>query len=136
MKVHLRRLPLSESVAAERLGTRYRHRVERGLEGATLAVNLAANAAGLGAPVLHASTREQLARALAGARLADSTTVVVDKTGPLLPPPDSASRWDVRVGEVATRPAALAARERYDAERPRQRSLLSGAAAPAPPGSR
>ena len=103
MKVHLHRLPL----------------------------DLAANAAGPGALVLRASTREQLA----GARLADSTTVVVVETGPLLPAPDSASWWDVPVAEVATRPAALAACERYDAERPRQRSLLSGTAAPEPPGS-
>ena len=32
--------------------------------------------------------------------------------------------------------AIAAACERYDAERPRQRSLLSGTAAPEPPGSR
>jgi len=127
---------LSESVGAERLGTRYRYRVESGLDGAMLPVDLAANAASLGAQVMRASTREELASALASARVADSTTVVVVETDPLVPAPDSESWWDVPVAEVATRPAALAARERYDTERPRQRSLLSPTAAPEPPGSR
>jgi 3D-(3,5/4)-trihydroxycyclohexane-1,2-dione acylhydrolase (decyclizing) len=127
---------LSESVGVERFGTRYRYRTNSGLDGARLPVDLAANAASLGARVLRASTREELASALASARAADSTTVVVVETDPLVPAPDSASWWDVPVAEVASRPATLAARERYEAARPRQRSLLSPTSAPEPPGSR
>jgi len=127
---------LSESVGAERFGTAYRYRTKSGLDGATLPVDLAANAASLGAQVLRASTREELASALASARAAESTTVVVVETDPLVPAPDSASWWDVPVAEVATRPAALAAREHYETDRSRQRPLLSPTAAPEPPGSR
>jgi 3D-(3,5/4)-trihydroxycyclohexane-1,2-dione acylhydrolase (decyclizing) len=126
---------LSESVGAERFGTRYCYRTKSGLDGALLPVDLAANAASLGAHVLRAATREELADALASALAADLTTVVVVETDPLVPAPDSASWWDVPVAELSTRPAALAARERYEAGRLRQRPLLSPTAAPEPPGS-
>ena len=63
---------LSESVGVERFGTRYRYRTKSGLDGATLPVDLAANAASLGARVLRASTREELASALADALAAVS----------------------------------------------------------------
>ncbi|MGA2528666.1 MAG: 3D-(3,5/4)-trihydroxycyclohexane-1,2-dione acylhydrolase (decyclizing) [Acidimicrobiales bacterium] len=127
---------LSESVGVERFGTRYRYRTDSGLDGPKLPVDLAANAASLGAHVLQASTREELASALASALAADSTTVVVVETDPLVPAPDSASWWDVPVAEVSTRQGVLAARERYEAERPRQRPLLSPTAATQPPGAR
>ena len=127
---------LSESVGVERFGTRYRYRTRSGLDGETLPVDLAANAASLGARVLRASTREELASALADALAAVTTTVVVVETDPLVPAPDSASWWDVPVAEVSTRPAALAARERYEADRIRQRQLLSPTRQPEPPGSR
>jgi len=127
---------LSEAVGVERFGTRYRYRTESGLDGATLPVDFAANAAGLGALVLRASTRDMLASALTSALAAETTAVVVVETDPLVPAPDSASWWDVPVAELATRPAALVARKRYEADRPRQRPLLAPTAAPEPPGPR
>jgi 3D-(3,5/4)-trihydroxycyclohexane-1,2-dione acylhydrolase (decyclizing) len=126
---------LSEAVGAERFGTRYRYRTRSGLDGGTLPVDMAANAASLGARVLSASTRAELASALASALAAEATTVVVVETDPLVAAPDSASWWDVPVAEVASRRAARAARERYETERPRQRPLLSPTESPEP-GSR
>ncbi|HEX2314120.1 MAG TPA: 3D-(3,5/4)-trihydroxycyclohexane-1,2-dione acylhydrolase (decyclizing), partial [Thermomonospora sp.] len=55
---------LSESVGAERFGTRYRYRTGTGLDGDVLPVDLAANAASLGADVLRAATVEEFRAAL------------------------------------------------------------------------
>ncbi len=73
---------LSESVGVERFGTAYRRRTATGLDGDTLAVDFAANAASLGARAIRASTRDELAEALAEARAASETTVVVVETDP------------------------------------------------------
>lgn len=126
---------LSEAVGAERLGTRYLYRTPTGLDGATLPVDLAANAASLGAQVFRASTRHEVSDALAAARAAESLSVVVVETDPLAAAPDSASWWDVPVAEVATRPSAIAARQRYESDRVRQRPLLAPRRWPNRPGS-
>ena len=79
---------LSESVGARRFGTRYRYRTATGLDGDVLPVDLAANAASLGADVLTARTAAELREALVRARAASRTTVVHVETDPLKPAPE------------------------------------------------
>ena len=109
---------LSESVGGERFGTAYRYRAADGtFTGAPLPVDLAANAASLGMDVLRAKTVRELREALATARAADRPTCVyveTDTAGPAAPPAEA--WWDVPVAEVASREAAVQAREHYDRE--------------------
>jgi 3D-(3,5/4)-trihydroxycyclohexane-1,2-dione acylhydrolase (decyclizing) len=116
---------LSESVGVERFGTAYRLRDSSGqLAGATLSVDLAANAASLGASVIRATSIEELRDALKVARANTATTVVHIETDPLVAAPDSASWWDVPVAEVAARDAARVALKRYESEHTIQRDYF------------
>ncbi|RCG31346.1 3D-(3,5/4)-trihydroxycyclohexane-1,2-dione acylhydrolase (decyclizing) [Sphaerisporangium album] len=93
---------LSESVGARRLGTSYRMRSTDGhLEGAYLPVDLAANAASLGADVLRATDPESFRVALLKARDAKTTTVVHVETVPG-PTPETTAWWDVPIAETST----------------------------------
>ncbi|MFF4351206.1 3D-(3,5/4)-trihydroxycyclohexane-1,2-dione acylhydrolase (decyclizing) [Streptomyces sp. NPDC001530] len=106
---------LSEETGGERFGTAYRYRVADGtFSGAPLPVDLAANAASLGMDVLRAKTVRELRDALAAARASDRPTCVYVETDPTPTAPPAEAWWDVPVAEVATRDAALTARERYD----------------------
>ncbi|WP_406327618.1 3D-(3,5/4)-trihydroxycyclohexane-1,2-dione acylhydrolase (decyclizing) [Streptomyces sp. NBC_00203] len=108
---------LSEEIGGERFGTAYRYRVADGtFSGAPLPVDLAANAASLGMDVLRAKTVRELRDALAEARASDRPTCVYVETDPTPTAPPAAAWWDVPVAEVATREAALHARERYDGQ--------------------
>ncbi|MFC7217570.1 3D-(3,5/4)-trihydroxycyclohexane-1,2-dione acylhydrolase (decyclizing) [Streptomyces polyrhachis] len=125
---------LSESLGSQRFGTRYRYRDRKTgrLDGAPLPVDLAANAASLGARVLRASGTAQFRAALNEARAAGETTVVHVATALVPPAPDGgyplppgapgAAWWDVPVAEVAddeaTRAAHAAYREAKRAQRP------------------
>ncbi len=111
---------LSESVGAQRFGTRYRDR-----SGGVLPVDLAANAASLGAEVLRAESLDDLRAALRTARAATRTTVVHVETDPLVSGPDSGAWWDVPVAEVSGLPATREARARYEKDREARRHLLS-----------
>src|SRR5256885_7682819 len=75
---------LSESVGSQRFGTSYRFRnVEsHQLDGEIIPVDLAANAASLGADVIRAGTLAELRTALAKAREATRTTVIHVETTP------------------------------------------------------
>ncbi|GAA3424184.1 3D-(3,5/4)-trihydroxycyclohexane-1,2-dione acylhydrolase (decyclizing) [Streptosporangium nondiastaticum] len=115
---------LSEAVGAHRLGTAHRTRGPAGeLDGPYLPVDLAANAASLGADVLRATDRESLREALVKAREADRTTVVYVETVPG-PAPDTTAWWDVPVAEVSRDPVTKAARERYEDAKRDQRPYL------------
>ncbi len=116
---------LSESVGVERFGTAYRLRDSSGqLAGAKLPIDLAANAASLGATVIRASSIGELRDALKVARANVETTVVHIETDPLVDAPDSLSWWDVPVAEVSTRESTRGARERYESERANQREYF------------
>jgi 3D-(3,5/4)-trihydroxycyclohexane-1,2-dione acylhydrolase (decyclizing) len=116
---------LSESVGVERFGTNYRLRDASGqLSGAKLSVDLAANAASLGASVIRVSSIEELRDALKVARANAETTVVHIETDPMVAAPDSASWWDVPVAEVATRDSTISALERYESDRTVQREYF------------
>jgi 3D-(3,5/4)-trihydroxycyclohexane-1,2-dione acylhydrolase (decyclizing) len=92
---------LSESLGSQRFGTRYRYRTDTGLDGGVLPVDLAANAASLGADVLRASDIAEFEKAIAAAQAAGNTTVIHVETDPLVPAPDSPAWWDVPVAEVS-----------------------------------
>ncbi|MFG2555466.1 3D-(3,5/4)-trihydroxycyclohexane-1,2-dione acylhydrolase (decyclizing) [Streptomyces sp. NPDC048581] len=107
---------LSAETGAERFGTDYRYRAADGtFTGAPLPVDLAANAASLGMDVLRAKTVGELREALATARASDRPTCVYVETDIMNPSsPGPEAWWDVPVAEVASREAAVEARERYD----------------------
>ena len=116
---------LSESVGSQRFGTGARFRGPGGrLDGAALPVDLAANAASLGALAVRATTVVELREALKAARLSEQTTVIHVETDPLLSGPDGGGWWDVPVAEVSTIDTTVAARARYQSARSAQRPLL------------
>ncbi len=115
---------LSESVGAERFGTRYRARTGTGLDGDVLPVDLAANAASLGADVLRAEGLDGFRDALRAAVASPRTTVVHVETDPLAPAPDSEAWWDVPVAEVSALESTARARARYDDDKKTQRHHL------------
>jgi 3D-(3,5/4)-trihydroxycyclohexane-1,2-dione acylhydrolase (decyclizing) len=117
---------LSQALGSQRFGTSYRYRnPETGLlDGDVLPVDLAANAASLGADVLRARTVAEFRAALATARAAERTTVVCVETDPLAPAPSSQAWWDVPVAEVSALASTQKAREAYDEAKRGQRPYL------------
>lgn len=117
---------LSDSVGSQRLGTAYRYRgADSGrLDGGFLPLDLAANAASLGADAVRVRTIGEFREALAKARDSDRTTVVCVETDPTVPGPSSEAWWDVPVAEVAELEPARAARTGYEADKERQRPYL------------
>jgi len=115
---------LSESVGSQRFGTRYRSRTSTGLDGDLLPVDLAANAASLGADVLRAGSTDELVQALHTARASSRTTVIHVETDPLAPAPDSPAWWDVPVAEVSALESTRSARRRYELLRRAQQHHL------------
>jgi 3D-(3,5/4)-trihydroxycyclohexane-1,2-dione acylhydrolase (decyclizing) len=111
---------LSESVGSQRFGTRYRF---RGTDD-TLPVDLAQNAAGLGARVFDVSSIPDLEDALREAIAADATCLIQVHTDPLVPAPDSEAWWDVPVAEVAALASTQDARAVYDRNRATQHQYL------------
>ncbi|MFI9597281.1 3D-(3,5/4)-trihydroxycyclohexane-1,2-dione acylhydrolase (decyclizing) [Nonomuraea sp. NPDC052265] len=108
---------LSESVGARRLGTSYRSRT-----GGPLPVDLAANAASLGAAVLRPESPADLRKALEAARSSTETTVVYVRTDPMADDaPSSQAWWDVPVAAVG----AAAERAAYEEAKRSQRPHLS-----------
>ncbi|XVQ08313.1 3D-(3,5/4)-trihydroxycyclohexane-1,2-dione acylhydrolase (decyclizing) [Spirillospora sp. CA-255316] len=104
---------LSESVGAERFGTRFR-----------LPGDLAAGAAAMGADVLRAGTAAEFRDALRRARDSSRTTVVHVETDPLVPAPDGEAWWDVPVAEVSGLEPTRRARAGYEEAKKAQRPLL------------
>lgn len=117
---------LSRSVGAAGFGTRYRYRsAESGqLDGDVLPVDLAANAASLGAQAFTVESIAELRDALAAAQSSDRTTVIHIETDPAVPAPDSAAWWDVPVAEVSRLAATQAARAAYEESKKKQLSAL------------
>ena len=94
---------LSEALGSQRFGTSYRYRSDDGrLDGGTLPVDLAANAASLGAEVIRVQTAGEFTDAVKVAKASDRVCVIHVETDPLIPAPDSESWWDVPVSEVST----------------------------------
>ena len=117
---------LSESLGSQRFGTGSRHRSPSSgrLDGPPLPIDLAANAASLGAHVLSVRDVPALRAALAEARGAERTTVVHVETDPYADAPDSEAWWDVPVAEVSELASTRAARAEYDKAKAAQRPYL------------
>ncbi len=115
---------LSESLGSQRFGTRYRYRTARGLDGDVLPVDLAANAASLGARVIRAADIAEFEKALTEAQAAQTTVVIHVETDPLVPSPASPAWWDVPVAETATLASTREARTTYEQNKTRQRPYL------------
>ncbi|HEX6026855.1 MAG TPA: 3D-(3,5/4)-trihydroxycyclohexane-1,2-dione acylhydrolase (decyclizing) [Solirubrobacter sp.] len=111
---------LSESVGSQRYGTAYRY---RGTD-EKLPVDLAANAASLGARAIDTHTIEEFEAALREAAASEHTTVVQIHTDPMIPAPDSEAWWDVPVAETAALESTRAAREQYERDKASQRMYL------------
>jgi len=117
---------LSRSLGSGGFGTNYRFRnpATGALDGDTLPVDLAANAASLGAEVFRATDRASLEDALAQARQAARTSVVYVPVDPAARVPGHGCWWDVPVAEVSDQPSVQKARESYEESRRSQRWFL------------
>jgi 3D-(3,5/4)-trihydroxycyclohexane-1,2-dione acylhydrolase (decyclizing) len=118
---------LSESLGSQRFGTNYRYRdPDTGmLDGATLPIDLAANAESLGADVIRVTTIEEFRDAIARSRASSRTTAIHIETDPLAPVPSSQSWWDVPVSQIAELDSTNQARKTYEAHKAEQRHLLA-----------
>ncbi|MFI9780789.1 3D-(3,5/4)-trihydroxycyclohexane-1,2-dione acylhydrolase (decyclizing) [Streptomyces sp. NPDC051956] len=117
---------LSESLGSQRFGTKYRYRDSDSgqLDGDVLPVDLAANAASLGADVLHAATVDDFRAAMEKAKAADRTTVVHVETDLYGPNPPAHGWWDVPVSQASALDSTQAAYETYAARKRDQRHYL------------
>jgi 3D-(3,5/4)-trihydroxycyclohexane-1,2-dione acylhydrolase (decyclizing) len=120
---------LSDSVGSQRFGTSYRERNPASglLDGPTLPVDLAANAASLGADIIRTTTIQEFRAAVAKARASARTTVVEIETDPLAPVPSSESWWDVPVAETSELVSTQNARAAYESAKHAQRGYLAPA---------
>ncbi|WP_133740217.1 3D-(3,5/4)-trihydroxycyclohexane-1,2-dione acylhydrolase (decyclizing) [Actinorugispora endophytica] len=117
---------LSDSLGSQRFGTAYRYRdTESGLlDGGVLPVDLAANAASLGARVIRAEGVEEFREAVERAKAADTTTVVHVETDLYGPNPPSQGWWDVPVSEVSDLESTRRAHAAYTDAKRTQRHYL------------
>jgi 3D-(3,5/4)-trihydroxycyclohexane-1,2-dione acylhydrolase (decyclizing) len=113
---------LSQSLGSEGFGTELRYRSAAGdLDGETLPLDFAANAASLGAHALRARTVEELERALAEARTSPRTAVIVVETDREQRVGGYESWWDVPVAEVSKMESVARARAAYEEARADER---------------
>lgn len=118
---------LSKSIGNEGFGTRYKYRDQNTglLEGGFLPVDLAANAASLGAEVIKTDSIASLKNALKQAKSFSKTTVIYIETVPERKIAGYGyAWWDVPVAEVSELKSVQEAREKYDEERKNQRYYL------------
>ena len=123
---------LSRSLGLQGFGTQYRY-VDGGkpvLDGdddppPTLPLDLAANAASLGAQAIErVGTIAELREALARAENADGVSVIVVEVDRYEGVPSYESWWDVPVAEVSELPAVQDARREYEEARRAERRFL------------
>jgi 3D-(3,5/4)-trihydroxycyclohexane-1,2-dione acylhydrolase (decyclizing) len=122
---------LSRSVGSQGFGTQYRYRKNGtiGLDseedpGEVLPVDLAANAASLGAHVMRTSSVDELRDALKEARAVNRTVVIHIPVDRYEGVPDYDSFWDVPVAEVSDMETVVAARREYAKNRRSERRYL------------
>lgn len=116
---------LSESLGSQRFGTAYRYRGTDGrLDGDKLPIDLAANAASLGADVIRVETAAEFGDAVKVAKAGDRTTVIHVETDPMVFAPDSESWWDVPVSQESKLASTQQAYRRYADWKTIQRPLI------------
>lgn len=104
---------LSRALGSDGFGTR-----------SELAVDFAANAASLGALAVRARSLADLRAALAAAKAATETTVIVIETDPAAAVPGYESWWEVVPAEVSEQEGVRKARQDWAANKKRQRRHL------------
>jgi 3D-(3,5/4)-trihydroxycyclohexane-1,2-dione acylhydrolase (decyclizing) len=113
---------LSKSVGSDGFGTKYRFRTDSGqLDGETLPLDLGANAASLGAKLIRAANKDELATALQQAQASSETVCIFIETDRSQRVGGYESWWDVAVAEVSENPSVQDARRKYDEARNKQR---------------
>jgi len=115
---------LAEASGNGRFGTSFRYREADGRDGDILPVDLAANAASLGAKVLTPRTIGELADALKEARESDQPVVIHVETDPAEYVTIGGAWWDVAVAEVSTSESVQQARADYERSKRDQRLYL------------
>jgi 3D-(3,5/4)-trihydroxycyclohexane-1,2-dione acylhydrolase (decyclizing) len=116
---------LSRSCGSEGFGTEFRERgVDGQLSGDVLDIDFVAHARALGANATRARTIQELGAALAQARAADRTTVVVVEVDPLAAVGSFESWWDVPVAEVSVMSTVQEARRAYEPAQARERLFV------------
>jgi 3D-(3,5/4)-trihydroxycyclohexane-1,2-dione acylhydrolase (decyclizing) len=117
---------LSESLGSQRFGTKYRYRDEKSglLDGDTLPVDLAANAASFGAEVITAQSVAEFREAIAKAKANTRTTVVHVETDLTGPNPPGSAWWEVPVSEVSELDSTREAFDTYADHKREQRHYL------------
>jgi 3D-(3,5/4)-trihydroxycyclohexane-1,2-dione acylhydrolase (decyclizing) len=117
---------LSQAVGSDGFGTDYRYRVAdtSQLDGDYLPVDLAANAASLGAHTVRARTREDLQSALEEARRHEGTTAIIVEVDKEMRVPGYESWWDVPIAEVSEVAAVKQARAKYEESVKKERNFL------------
>jgi 3D-(3,5/4)-trihydroxycyclohexane-1,2-dione acylhydrolase (decyclizing) len=116
---------LSAATGSGGFGTRFRYRAaDGGLDGDVLPVDLAANAASLGARSLPVRSIGELTDALKTARDSDQTTVIHIETDPEEHVTIGGDWWDVAVAEVSSSESVRQARTAYDQQKRNQRPYL------------
>ena len=117
---------LSRATGVQGFATRFRYRDEESgeLSGDFLPVDLAANAASLGAKVIEATTLQSLKAALHEAREAPQTTVVKIDVDYYQQVPGYESWWDVPVAEVSDVDTAQEAYREYESDKQKERYFL------------
>ena len=122
---------LSRSLGSQGFGTHYRYRKagslgldREGPQGDTLPIDLAANAASLGAVAEPVRTIAELRAALARARRAERPYVITIETDRYESVPAYESWWEVAPAEVSGLAEVRAARDEYEVGRKRARRHL------------
>ncbi len=116
---------LSKAVGSDGFGTKYRYRSESGqLDGEVLPIDFAANAASLGAHVIKAHSRDELANAILRAQEMTSTVCIVVETDRRQRVGGYESWWDVAVAEVSENPAVQQARKEFEAAKTKERHFF------------
>ena len=121
---------LSRSLGQEGFGTRYAYPQDGKLPGddadevAPLPVDLAANAASLGAHLIRCKTYDDFVAALKAARDVDRTTVIYIQNDRLHGVPGYESWWDVPIAEVSESPSVREKRAEWEAMRAKERTFL------------
>lgn len=113
-------------MGSSRFGTGYRYRnpATGMLDGDRVPVDLAANAAGLGADVISVTTVGDLDEALQAARASERKIVVHVETDPLVAAPSSEAWWDVPIAAVSELAATVSARSAHEQAKTHQRPLV------------
>ncbi len=122
---------LSRSLGTDGFGTQYRFRKNGSLgldgdpaPGAVLPIDLAANAASLGAHALQVRTVDDLTSALRESKKLDRAVVIAIEVDRYAAVPNYETWWDVPVAETATAPGVQVARRAYEESRKNERPLV------------